>query len=91
MILKLFFCQCHHFSVVFMWYSGAGVGVVDIGIVDPAGQKDTIRPLVARKSDDVWYVEYIPLVEGLHSVNIFFAGKPIPNSPYPVAVSRGRT
>lgn len=69
--------------------SGAGVGVVDVGVVDPAGRTDTVRPLVARKSDDVWYVEYTPLVDGLHSVNIFFAGKPIPNSPYPVAVARG--
>lgn len=72
-----------------LWLTGAGVGVVDVGIIDPAGRTDTVRPLVARKSDDVWYVEYTPLVEGLHSVNIFFAGKPIPNSPYPVAVARG--
>jgi len=63
---------------------------VDVAVVDPMGRKDAIKPMVARKTDDNWYVEYTPLMEGLHSVNIFFAGKPIPNSPYPVSVSRGK-
>lgn len=67
-----------------------GVGVVDVGVVDPMGRKDSIKPMVARKADDNWYVEYTPLVEGLHSVNIFFAGKPIPHSPYQVFVSHGK-
>jgi len=72
-------------------YSDAGgVGVVDVAVIDPMGRKDAIKPMVARKTDDNWYVEYTPLMEGLHSVNIFFAGKPIPNSPYPVSVSRGK-
>lgn len=66
-----------------------GIGVVDVAVIDPAGRKDTVRPMVARKADDNWYVEYTPLTEGTHSVNIFFAGKPIPSSPYPVAVSHG--
>jgi len=61
-----------------------------VAVVDPMGRKDAIKPMVARKADDNWYVEYTPLMEGLHSVNIFFAGKPIPNSPYPVHVSRGK-
>jgi len=64
--------------------------VVDVGVVDPMGRKDMIKPMIARKADDNWYVEYTPLMEGLHSVNIFFAGKPIPNSPYPVNVSHGK-
>jgi len=64
-----------------------GTGVVDVAVLDPMGRKDTVRPMVARKSDDNWYVEYTPVVDGPHSVNIFFAGKAIPNSPYPVGVS----
>jgi len=64
--------------------------VVDVGVVDPMGRKDLIKPMVARKTDDNWYVEYTPLVEGMHSVNVFFAGKPIPQSPYPVYVSHGK-
>jgi len=67
-----------------------GVGVVDVAVIDPMGRKDAIKPMIARKTDDNWYVEYTPLVEGMHSVNIFFAGKPIPTSPYPVAVSHGK-
>jgi len=66
-----------------------GIGVIDVAVIDPTGRKDVIRPMVARKADDNWYVEYTPLVEGPHSVNIFFAGKPIANSPFPVAVSQG--
>jgi len=61
-----------------------------VGVIDPMGRKDVIKPMVARKTDDNWYVEYTPLVEGMHSVNIFFAGKPIPHSPYPVYVSHGK-
>jgi len=66
---------------------GAGAGVVDVGIVDPAGKKDTVKPIITKKSDDLWYVEYTALTPGLHSVNVNFAGKPIPKSPYPVGVS----
>jgi len=66
---------------------GAGAGVVDVGIVDPTGKKDTVKATITKKSDDVWYVEYTPQIPGLHSVNVFFAGKPIPKSPYAVSVS----
>ena len=61
-----------------------------MGVVDPMGRKDLIKPMIARKTDDNWYVEYTPLVEGMHSVNVFFAGKPITSSPYPVFVSHGK-
>jgi len=66
---------------------GAGAGVVDVGIVDPTGKKDSVKPIVTKKSDDLWYVEYTALIPGLHSVNVNFAGKPIPKSPYGVGVS----
>jgi len=78
-------------SVLSLVLSDAGVGVVDVAVLDPNGQKDPVRPIVARKTDENWYVEYTPLMEGLHSVNIFFAGKAIPSSPYPVAVSTGKS
>ena len=63
--------------------------MVDVGIVDPQGRKDTVKATVTRKSDDVWYMEYTAVTPGLHSVNVFFAGKPIPKSPFPVGVSPG--
>lgn len=68
---------------------GAGLGTVDVGIVDPQGKIDTVKPIITRKSEDVWYVEYTALITGLHSVNVFFAGKSIPKSPFAVGVSPG--
>jgi len=64
--------------------------VVDVGIVDPKGAKNTVRPVITKKSPDLWYVEYTAFIPGLHSVNVFFAGKQINNSPYPVSVSTGQ-
>ncbi len=65
------------------------MGVVDVAVLDPAGHKDNVRPIISKKSDELWYVEYTAKVEGLHSVNVFFAGKPIPLSPFGVVVSPG--
>jgi len=65
----------------------AGMGAVDIVILDPSGHRDTTRPTITQKSDDVWHVEYYPTNPGLHSVNIFFAGKAIPNSPFGVSIA----
>ena len=67
----------------------AGNGVVDVVIVDPHGHKDTVRPMVTKKTEERWYVEYIAKEQGTHSVNVFFAGKPIPLCPYAVGVSPG--
>ena len=63
--------------------------MVDVGIVDPNGKTDTCRPIITRKSSDLWYVEYTAVTKGLHSVNIFFAGKPIQKSPFPVGIVAG--
>lgn len=67
----------------------AGMGVVDVVILDPQGHKDTTRPVVTKKSEELWLVEYVATLDGLHSINIFFAGKSIPNSPFGVGVSPG--
>jgi filamin len=40
-----------------------------------------------QTSPDVWRCEYVSPVVGLHSVNIFFAGKLIPNNPVGVRVA----
>jgi len=68
----------------------AGMGAVDVAILDPRGDKDTARPTITLKADGVWMVEYAATAPGLHSVNVFFAGKSIPNSPFGVVVSPGR-
>lgn len=40
-----------------------------------------------QTSPDIWRCEYVSPVLGLHSVNIFFAGKLIPDSPMGVNFS----
>jgi len=67
------------------------MGAVDVAILDPQGHKDTARPTITQKADGVWVVEYSATGSGLHSVNVFFAGKSIPNSPFGVVVAPGLT
>ena len=67
----------------------AGMGAVDVAILDAAGNKDTARPSLSQKADGVWVAEYAATAPGLHSVNVFFAGKAIPNSPFGVIVAPG--
>jgi len=66
---------------------GAGRGVPEVIILDPAGHKTTIPAKVRQISQDLWRCEYASHIIGLHSVNIFYAGKPIANSPYGVRVA----
>ncbi|CAH1121501.1 unnamed protein product [Ceutorhynchus assimilis] len=65
----------------------AGKGVPEVVILDPSGNKNSVPVKVRQTSPDVWRCEYISNTLGLHSVNIFFAGQPIPNSPFGVRIS----
>lgn len=65
----------------------AGRGVPEVIILDPSGHKTSVPVKVRPIAQDVWRCEYVSPVIGLHSVNIFFAGQPIPNSPYGVRVA----
>lgn len=65
----------------------AGRGVPEVIILDPPGHKNTVPVKVRQISPDVWRCEYVAPTVGLHSINVFFAGQPIPNSPYGVRVS----
>ena len=51
------------------------------------GQKTTVPVKLRQTSPDVWHCEYVSPIIGLHSVNIFFAGKLIPNNPIGVRVA----
>lgn len=51
------------------------------------GSKTAIPVKLRQTSPDVWRCEYVSPVTGLHSVNIFFAGKPIPGSPIGVNIA----
>ncbi|KAG5896019.1 hypothetical protein JTB14_007584 [Gonioctena quinquepunctata] len=65
----------------------AGQGVPEVIILDPSGNKNSVPIKVQQTSPDTWRCGYVSSILGLHSVNIFFAGKPIPNSPFGVKVS----
>ncbi|XP_050519631.1 filamin-A isoform X3 [Diabrotica virgifera virgifera] len=65
----------------------AGNGVPEVIILDPSENKSTVPVKVQQTAPDVWRCGYVSPLLGLHSVNIFFAGKPIPNSPFGVRVS----
>jgi filamin len=67
----------------------AGRGVPEVIILDPSGHKNTVPVKVRPISQDMWRCEYVSPATGLHSVNVFFAGQPIPNSPYGVRVAPG--
>ena len=69
-----------------VYFTGAGTGNLEIDIVDPKGNHDTTKPRIARSTETTYYVEYLPKDVGRYLVHIFFAGKEIPASPYPVNV-----
>ena len=74
---------------VFASSAGAGNGSIDVVILDPHGRKDTVRPSIQPVvgKEGTFLVEYIPIDQGLHSVNVFFAGSQIPHSPFGVQVA----
>ena len=65
---------------------GAGVGNIEVVIVDAHGHKDTCRPRISKTTETTYYVEYMAKEEGRYSIHIYFAGKEIPLSPYTVNV-----
>ncbi len=66
----------------------AGKGAPEVIVLDPKGRKDSVPVKITETDDpDVYKCEYVATVLGLHSVNVFFAGNPIPGSPYGVKVS----
>ncbi|XP_063981261.1 filamin-A isoform X2 [Diachasmimorpha longicaudata] len=65
----------------------AGRGVPEVIILDPQSSKTTVPVKLRQTSPDVWRCEYCSPVVGLHSVNVFFAGKLIPKSPMGVHVA----
>lgn len=69
--------------------AGAGAGDVSVVITDPQGHKDTVDVILEKKGDAVFRCTYKPTTEGTYSVEVLFAGQPIPHSPYRVHVAEG--
>ncbi|XP_015782662.1 filamin-A isoform X2 [Tetranychus urticae] len=66
---------------------GAGKGQLEVVILDPSGKPNTVPLRVRPIGDDVYRCEYVAQATGVHSVNVFFAGKQVPKSPFGVRVS----
>ena len=68
-------------------------------ILDPKGKKDSVPIRITphselEKCDDEpenYRCDYVATMIGLHSVNVFFAGNPIPGNPFGVRVSPARS
>lgn len=56
-------------------------------ILDPAGHKTTVPAKLRQIEEDTWRCEYMSQLTGLHSINVFYAGNPVPNSPFGVRVA----
>ena len=62
-------------------------GDVNVIIIDPNSNQDLVKPKVARISDEELLVSYIPLIEGVHLVDIKCAGHPISNASFSVGIA----
>ena len=67
----------------------AGDGTPEVIVLDPAGHKTTVPVKLRQIEQELWRCEYTSNLIGLHSVNVFFSGEPIKNSPFGVKISPG--
>ncbi|OCT57973.1 hypothetical protein XELAEV_18002841mg [Xenopus laevis] len=68
--------------------AGAGVGEIEVTIVDPNGKKDTADVQLEDKGSSTYRCTYKPTMEGVYTIYITFAGVQIPKSPYTVTIGQ---
>lgn len=71
--------------------SGAGVGEVEVVIMDPAGKKNTVTCNIEDKGNSSYRCTYKPTLEGQHTIYVTFAGGQISRSPFTVNVGEGES
>ncbi|XP_034551768.1 filamin-A isoform X4 [Notolabrus celidotus] len=69
-----------------VYTAGAGVGEVEVMIMDPAGKKSTVTCTIEDKGNSSYRCTYKPTVEGQHTIYVTFAGGQISKSPFTVTV-----
>lgn len=72
-------------------FSGAGVGEVEVVIMDPAGKKNTVTCSIEDKGNSSYRCTYKPTQEGQHTIYVTFAGGQISRSPFTVNVGEGES
>lgn len=81
----------HQTHVLTCFLTGAGVGEVEVMIMDPAGKKNTVTCTIEDKGNSSYRCTYKPTQEGQHTIYVTFAGGPISKSPFTVTVGEGKT
>uniref|UniRef100_A0A668AS08 Filamin A n=1 Tax=Myripristis murdjan TaxID=586833 RepID=A0A668AS08_9TELE len=69
-----------------VYTAGAGVGEVEVVIMDPAGKKNTVECTIEDKGNSSYRCTYKPTQEGQHTIYVTFAGGQISKSPFTVNV-----
>ncbi|KAM3872462.1 filamin-A isoform 1-T1 [Diretmus argenteus] len=69
-----------------VYTAGAGVGEVEVVIMDPAGKKNTVECTIEDKGNSSYRCTYKPTQEGQHIIYVTFAGGQISKSPFTVTV-----
>lgn len=65
-------------------------GIPEVIILDPAGHKTTVPVKMRQINNNRWKCEYVSNLIGLHSVNVFFGGIPVKNSPFGVKIASSK-
>ncbi|XP_074991022.1 filamin-A isoform X1 [Calonectris borealis] len=65
----------------------AGGPHVKTRVSNPSG--NVTETFVEDRGDGTYHVEYTPYEEGLHAVEVSYAGSPVPHSPFRVPVTEG--
>ncbi|XP_028309662.1 filamin-A isoform X6 [Gouania willdenowi] len=69
-----------------VYTAGAGVGEVEVVIMDPTGKKNTVTCTIEDKGNSSYRCTYKPTQEGQHIIYVTFAGGQISKSPFTVSV-----
>lgn len=78
------------YTIILLPYTGAGVGKVEVVVIDPKGRKDTVPCHIEDRGSNSYRCTYKPTQEGAYTIHITFAGSQIPKSPYSVTVGGGK-
>lgn len=90
-VVKLIRCLIgFYFSSTEFWQPDTENGIPEVIVLDPAGHKTTIPVKMRQIDTNRWKCEYVSNLIGLHSVNVFFGGIPVKNSPFGVKISTSK-
>ena len=59
----------------------AGLGSLEVNVEAP-GSTEPVKTSVNQQSDDLYLVEYKPLMTGPHTVNVYYTGQHVNHSPF---------